>query len=235
MKKYSFAERAFVVQSQLYMLDRHFQSDINEIRSISDLLPGVILINNVAANRNVYMNRVGCNFLKREKEDLYNMGLDYFGSTFFHLPEMLWVAKTFGNLIQQKDESKTIGFYQKVRPHSNNPWAHYYLSGKLLEGSQSCCIYMGTPATHDNYLLNRINMALDVELPDTVLFARFSSLTRREKEILSLVAKGCTTRQISDILFLSVLTVEVHRKNIRKKLDAKCLRDVIRFARYFNL
>lgn len=235
MKKYSAAERPVILQSQLYALELNVQSDPEKIQSVSDLIPGVVLINNVILNRNIYMNKVGCDFLRREKEELYAMGLDYFGSTFFHLPELQWVAKIFGGLIQQNDQTKTVGFYQKVRPDNYTPWLYYYMSGKLLESNTGCCIYMGTQATHDNYTLNRIGRTLDVEVPDAVMFARFSSLTKREKEVLSLVAKGCTTRQISDILFLSSLTVEVHRKSLRKKLDAKRLSDIIRFARYFNL
>lgn len=235
MKKYSAAERPLIAQAQLYTLDKQFQSDIDGIQSLSDFLPGVVLVNNVLANRNVYMNKVGCNFLRREKEELYQMGLQYFGATFFHVPEMQWIAQTFRALVQQKEESKTVCFYQKVRSNHQTPWIYYHLSGKLMENNPGCCIYMGTPSTQDNYMLNRINKVIDVEVPDTVMYARFSSLTKREKEILSLVSKGCTSKQISDILFLSTLTVEVHRKNLRKKLESRSLSDMITFARYFDL
>ena len=45
-----------------------------------------------------------------------------------------------------------------------------------------------------------------------------SSLSPREIEILALVGKGLTNREISDVLSLSKLTVECHIKNIYKKL-----------------
>ncbi|HKT98211.1 MAG TPA: response regulator transcription factor [Paraburkholderia sp.] len=45
-----------------------------------------------------------------------------------------------------------------------------------------------------------------------------SSLSPREIEILALVGKGLTNREISDVLSLSRLTVECHIKNIYKKL-----------------
>lgn len=44
------------------------------------------------------------------------------------------------------------------------------------------------------------------------------SLSPREIEILGLVGKGLTNREISEVLFLSRLTVECHIKNIYKKL-----------------
>ncbi len=47
---------------------------------------------------------------------------------------------------------------------------------------------------------------------------KFDILSKREKEIALLVAKGLTSRQISEILFLSLLTVKTHRRNLLQKL-----------------
>ena len=43
-------------------------------------------------------------------------------------------------------------------------------------------------------------------------------LTNREIEILKLVAKGCTNRQIATLLFISAETVKKHLQNIFSKL-----------------
>ena len=45
------------------------------------------------------------------------------------------------------------------------------------------------------------------------------SLTDREKEVVVCVAKGMTNKEIAEALFLSVHTVNTHRKNISKKLQ----------------
>ena len=44
------------------------------------------------------------------------------------------------------------------------------------------------------------------------------SLTKREMEILSLVAKELTNQEIADRLFISIRTVETHRINLSQKL-----------------
>lgn len=44
------------------------------------------------------------------------------------------------------------------------------------------------------------------------------SLTKREVEILSLIAKEFTNQQIADKLFISIRTVETHRMNLTQKL-----------------
>lgn len=47
----------------------------------------------------------------------------------------------------------------------------------------------------------------------------WDSLTQREKEILKLVGEGYTNKQIAELLFISVKTVDKHRANLMKKLD----------------
>ena len=49
----------------------------------------------------------------------------------------------------------------------------------------------------------------------------FSSLTNREKEILALISNEYSTKEIASSLFISVNTVETHRKNLIKKLKVK--------------
>jgi len=46
-------------------------------------------------------------------------------------------------------------------------------------------------------------------------------LTKREKEILKLIADGLSSQEIADKLFISLRTVETHRLNLNQKLDVK--------------
>jgi len=48
--------------------------------------------------------------------------------------------------------------------------------------------------------------------------------TKREKQILSLVAKGYTSQAIADSLFISLETVKTHRKNIIRKATSEGFR-----------
>ena len=57
-----------------------------------------------------------------------------------------------------------------------------------------------------------------------------TSLSPREYEVLTFIAKGNTTNQIADQLFLSVHTVNSHRKNILKKLNVKSPAELISYA-----
>lgn len=62
------------------------------------------------------------------------------------------------------------------------------------------------------------NNMLNEVISGTKSTAQGISLTKREVEILGLVAKELTNQQIADKLFISVRTVETHRTNLTQKL-----------------
>lgn len=55
-------------------------------------------------------------------------------------------------------------------------------------------------------------------------------LTRREKQILSLLAQGKTSQVIANELFLSPLTVDTHRRNLIQKFEVKNVAELITVA-----
>jgi DNA-binding NarL/FixJ family response regulator len=55
-------------------------------------------------------------------------------------------------------------------------------------------------------------------------------LTRREKEVLELIAEGMTNNEIGKKLFISTTTVDTHRKNLLIKFEAKNVASLIRAA-----
>lgn len=55
-------------------------------------------------------------------------------------------------------------------------------------------------------------------------------ITRREKEVLELIADGLTNNEIAAKLFISVTTVDTHRKNLLAKFDARNIASLIRAA-----
>lgn len=60
-------------------------------------------------------------------------------------------------------------------------------------------------------------------------------ITRREKEVLELIANGMTNNEIALQLFISSTTVDTHRKNLLAKLGAKNTASLIRIAAQLQL
>ncbi len=63
-----------------------------------------------------------------------------------------------------------------------------------------------------NYYKNDCSMNLDIPI---------FKITKREREIIALMANGLNTPQIAKHLFLSYNTIENHKRNLRKKTGAK--------------
>jgi DNA-binding NarL/FixJ family response regulator len=55
-------------------------------------------------------------------------------------------------------------------------------------------------------------------------------LTTREVEIIRYIADGLTNHEIADKLFLSVVTVDTHRKNMLAKLHVKNTASLVKYA-----
>ncbi|MEW5958414.1 MAG: response regulator transcription factor [Chloroflexota bacterium] len=60
--------------------------------------------------------------------------------------------------------------------------------------------------------------------------SRYDHLTLREKEVFRLAVEGKTTREMSDILHLSVKTLEKHRAAMMHKLGLQSLSELIKYA-----
>jgi DNA-binding NarL/FixJ family response regulator len=61
----------------------------------------------------------------------------------------------------------------------------------------------------------------NTEIDSKLIHKTLGNLSKRELEILKLVVEEYTTKEISDILFISARTVETHRKNILSKMGVK--------------
>ena len=56
------------------------------------------------------------------------------------------------------------------------------------------------------------------------------SLTLRERQVLKLIAEGRSNKDIADLLYISVRTVERHRANVMDKLSLKKTADLVKYA-----
>jgi DNA-binding NarL/FixJ family response regulator len=75
-----------------------------------------------------------------------------------------------------------------------------------------------------SYLLSNVLSSLALEKDETEI------LTRREKEVLKLVAEGKKSTEIAEALYISPHTVRRHRSNIMGKLNIKSMADLVKYA-----
>jgi len=60
--------------------------------------------------------------------------------------------------------------------------------------------------------------------------ASYDGLTERERQILKMIADGCTNQQIADLLCLSVKTVQAHRGHLMEKLNMHDRTELVKYA-----
>ena len=65
---------------------------------------------------------------------------------------------------------------------------------------------------------------------DTKTIFEVDPLTPREREVLKLIAEGKSSKEIAQLLFISVLTVNNHRANIMEKLNLNKATDLVKYA-----
>jgi len=79
---------------------------------------------------------------------------------------------------------------------------------------------------------------LSIEVASTIHENKNSKIpviTRREKEVLLLIADGLTNNQIAEKLFISSATVDTHRTSLLSKFEVKNTANLIRLATQHNL
>lgn len=63
-----------------------------------------------------------------------------------------------------------------------------------------------------------------------VIQARYSSLTRREREVMGLVVRGLLNKQVGGELGISEITVKAHRGRVMEKMQVRSLAALVRLS-----
>ena len=103
-------------------------------------------------------------------------------------------------------------------------------SGYLMKNASEAEIWEAIQTV----MAGKLYLSISMEKSNNT-YAEIPAITKREKEILSLIAEGYTTNQMAEKLFISPLTVESHRKNLLMKLNVNNTASLIRTAVTMNL
>ena len=99
-----------------------------------------------------------------------------------------------------------------------------------------------TKPINDDALLSAISHALDqsrtalghdAEIRE--VRERYESLSRREREVMSLVVSGLLNKQVGGELHISEITVKAHRGKVMRKMKADSLADLVNMAARLHL
>lgn len=223
---------------QVYSLERQIQRGAFSIEAIGDHLPGNVLVTNLSTLSTEYMNSNGCNILNHSVEELAALGPEYF-QRFFVPEEMNVFVPAYLKMQQQQDPAAIYNFAHRVKNLRNDSYQWYFASAKLMftPGSEVAdkILLIVNEVNSAGNIAKKINSVLDETEWMKKHFKQFCRLTKREKEIITLVVSGKSSAAIADTLHIARLTVSTHRRNIAEKLQLKTFSGLYRFATVFGL
>lgn len=225
-------------QAELLILGNNIERNVLSIEDVGDYIPGGVMVQDLKIMTNTYMNQYGCDYLRQSKESLLALGPRFF-DLFFPPEEMLIIKPEMRKFIMEGNADKVHSFFQRIRPDDETDYEWFHTTSRRYPGSEldsSLKIFhVAVKADMLSYIGRKLNDLVDVDIYVTKNYQLFATLSVREKQIIRLIAEGETSTRIADRLFLSIHTVNNHRKNILHKLGVTSISQLIRFATAFGI
>ncbi|WP_299521365.1 response regulator transcription factor [Winogradskyella sp.] len=124
--------------------------------------------------------------------------------------------------------TKILGFTMFDQQDAIRQMLEAGASGYLLKNSPLDEVLKAVRAVHKGQTYFDANIKVEAE-NDSNKKAK-GTLTKRQIEILGLIAQGKTSREIADELFIGVHTVDTHRKNMARILGLHGKGELLRYA-----
>ena len=207
------------------------QQDLAFLKSIANP-PGICInINDIIKKKKAWSNENFESLTGYTLKEACDMGEQYFQRT-YHQEDRQLFEKSIREVKNLDKKELYSGLYRLYTKCSKMKW--FYLIGSVFK------------YTSNNEPWLTLGIAIDItekvmngekcleELMQENLALKFKGikelLSGREKEILKRIARGHTSHEIADELFLSCHTVGTHRKHILKKLEMKSTAELIKVA-----
>jgi len=219
-------------------LETRIAEKISAVKSIENELPGVLTIHDIRDTTLVYMSERGLKELNTTIEELRSLGPEYHSRFFNDDDAKEYVPKILG-LIERDNDLESISFFQQVRASEHHDWVWHSSCTKIFmrddDNRPLLTITSSIPVDPKHHFTIKLERLLEENNFLRKNQPVFSSLSKREREVLKYMALGQNSAEIAATLFISEATATTHRRNIKSKLNAKNNYDITLFAQAFNL
>lgn len=131
--------------------------------------------------------------------------------------------------------TQTLAFVQYAQFYGTTEYAPLITFTKAPRSPDDLVTRLAVQPNELGAVANKMNRIVKMDEFKLQHFKRFQQLSKRELEVMQLLANGCNNPAIADKLFLSRQTVETHRKNIKAKLALRSFHDLMKYALAFDL
>ena len=219
--------------------DDSLAGKLQALQMIDTEIPAVIIVMNILKNHVEYMSPRGRKQLGVTLEELKVMGERYYTAFFNPLDVADYLPKIEAMLRAPALENATVTFFQQVRTTISGDYAWHLGSTRVFlrdsNGTPTHVITCAIPIDPLHHVTSKVNRLLEENNFLRRNHHIFASLTKREKEILRLLALGFSAAEIAVKVNISEKTAVTHRRNIRAKIGAQSSYDLTSFAQAFDL
>jgi DNA-binding CsgD family transcriptional regulator len=211
---------------------------IKQIAAIADELPGVVVIHRLTDFKLEYISDRGLRQLDVALEELRSLSFEEYHRRYFNPVDAAdYVPKIKALIIRNADEPVT--FFQQLRMNERSEYKWHLSTLKILSrdeaGRPTHIVTFSCAIDPLHHLTNKVSRLLNENNFLRQQQTTFSSLTKRECDVLKLIVLGKSNYRIAEELFIAETTVESHRKSIKRKLNANSYYDLSKYAHAFDL
>jgi len=211
---------------------------IEELARIDAELPAILIVHDIRTGSVVYMSERGLKGLGITMQELEQMGPDYH-QRFFNPEESEHYVPAIFNLLERNNNDEIVSFFQQVRPTPDVEWSWHACTTRILLRDENnkplLTLTTALPIDPAHQITVKVNKLLDENRFLRAHFDQFAKLGKRERDVLRLLAMGKSSAEIAESLFISVTTVDTHRRNIKNKLEVTSSYELSQYARAFDL
>lgn len=225
-----------IYQSQkqsLYLLERGITQARFTLEEICECLPGYFMMNS--------LDDLTTTFLSRNYEEYFSISREILNQIKeVHLKkcydpssykEIIPMLVCFG---KEADPHKVVGYLNQLRQDERSEFRGHIGFAKIAP-QFNCFITLLNPVDTFGSAAHKMSRLIDDNEFLRRNFRKFSQLSKREIEIIKLVALGTPRSEIAERLCISKHTLDNHRKNIRTKLEISTAAELFRYIRAFDL
>ena len=216
----------------------NLEQKIKAFAPSAEAMPSVVIVQQLEPFKSLYMTRRGLRELGITQEELVGMGAEYL-QRFFNFEDTEDYLNKLKKLITANDLEETFTFFQQVKLNRSKEWIWHVASTRIFfqdkQGNPTHIVTIAIPLDKLKHITNKAERLLAEKNFFHSNLTKFLTLSKREKEILKLVAQGKNSPVIAEELFISTETVNSHRKSIKKKLGIVSGYDFTLYAYAYDL
>jgi DNA-binding CsgD family transcriptional regulator len=213
--------------------------ELQFLRKVLNAIPALINVNQVddlndpSANFNLWSNQQVYDFTGYSRQEIEEMGFKFFLDT-MHPDDMELIMDSLGKFT--KSFSTIHGGLMRLKPKNGD--YHWFIGNMAVMEMKDDKPW--------RVIVNVLNMEQMKDTQTQIIQLikenlqlknqlRIQTVTKREKQIIKLIAKGKTDREIAADLSISPATAKTHRHNIIQKLNLKNKAAIAQFAAEIGL